>query len=390
MATDLDLPQAIRYRGREYLREARYHSNYLRNQAVSLSLGNDLRGAVSRQMTQDFLENIWCFRQTSYQFREDVANLVEPHFYERREVVQQPGKLCVVEHGSVGRAGRVLVPWAYWGEDFILRDESLRSTNISCTLTYSEIVTLSRESLCAILPNYPKELGRFRRVAACIALTRAANIYYNEKKKGGRDKRHQWIHNLFDDLKASSTFARQVTPDADISSKARGRGLGETSPTIESQLERIIRMLGRTESRLDRIEREGHAKLDTRDDCPWRTEEEAALPPLPSDHPTDPPATHAGAKTGHAAPFRSSNDHHSTSRALRSSCTLPPPLTCHRVCGTGTVTWPHGGRHAEDKRSCILQQHGQGTYVDAQEQAIDWKQVCKVLEDGQQDKAQGG
>ena len=26
-------------------------------------------------------------------------------------------RLCVVERGAVGRLGRILVPWGYWGED---------------------------------------------------------------------------------------------------------------------------------------------------------------------------------------------------------------------------------------------------------------------------------
>ena len=32
-------------------------------------------------------------------------------------LMQKTPRLCVVERGAVGRLGRILVPWGYWGED---------------------------------------------------------------------------------------------------------------------------------------------------------------------------------------------------------------------------------------------------------------------------------
>ena len=32
-------------------------------------------------------------------------------------LMQKNPRLCVVERGAVGRLGRILVPWGYWGED---------------------------------------------------------------------------------------------------------------------------------------------------------------------------------------------------------------------------------------------------------------------------------
>ncbi|CAJ1331296.1 unnamed protein product [Effrenium voratum] len=117
MAQDQDLPQHIRWRGREYIREQRFHMHYLRNIDAWEGLGTDLRGTVARQMASHYINHIWFFKGTKAQFREDCAKNFVPHFFERREVIEMPAQLAVVERGAVGRLGRILVPWGYWGEE---------------------------------------------------------------------------------------------------------------------------------------------------------------------------------------------------------------------------------------------------------------------------------
>eukprot|EP00930_Biecheleria_cincta_P035583 TRINITY_DN24467_c0_g2_i1.p1 TRINITY_DN24467_c0_g2~~TRINITY_DN24467_c0_g2_i1.p1 ORF type:complete len:880 (+),score=116.87 TRINITY_DN24467_c0_g2_i1:102-2741(+) len=184
MAAEQDLPLSIRWRGREYLRENRFHRHYLRSLDALGELGTDLRGTVARQMASHYLDNIWFFQKTSAQFREETAIRFEPYFYERRELVNMPGHLSVVERGAVGRGGRILVPWSFWGEDMIVRLEALRLDTTALALTYSEIVCLSREQLTDVLTHYPEERKRFRQCAARMALMRMARLAAQEKAEG--------------------------------------------------------------------------------------------------------------------------------------------------------------------------------------------------------------
>eukprot|EP00913_Durusdinium_trenchii_P006914 g6504.t1 len=103
-----DLPQHIRWRGREYIREQRFHTHYMRNIDAWEGLGADLRGTVARQVASHYINHIWFFKGTNVQFREDCAKHFAPNFFERREVIELRAQLCVVERGAVGRLGRIL------------------------------------------------------------------------------------------------------------------------------------------------------------------------------------------------------------------------------------------------------------------------------------------
>lgn len=198
MAQDQDLPQHIRWRGREYIREQRFHTHYMRNIDAWEGLGTDLRGTVARQVASHYINHIWFFKGTNVQFREDCAKHFAPSFFERREVIELRAKLCVVERGAVGRLGRILVPWGYWGEDMLIRMPMIRQDPSAMALTYTEIMTLSRDALSQILIDFPEEQIRFRRAAALMALFAITKIYRMEKHSGERDASNIWIHNVFD------------------------------------------------------------------------------------------------------------------------------------------------------------------------------------------------
>jgi len=257
MAQDQDLPIQIRYRGREYIREARAHTKYLRNQAAAQSLSNDLRGTVARQMAKHYLDKIWFFENTSAQFREDTANKFTPHFYERREIVDHLGRLCVVERGAVGRSGRILVPWSFWGEDMLIRLESLRYKNCSISLAFSEIMTLSREDLSTVLVDYEDELKMFRRAAVRVALTRAVAIYKEETASRRKTSDSTWVLSLFNNCKETAQTGKvKVKPK-----QGQMPAIGDIQPTLQEQLNEILRILKKADAQSSTTQLED--KLET-------------------------------------------------------------------------------------------------------------------------------
>mmetsp|Transcript_30932 Transcript_30932/g.72530 ORF Transcript_30932/g.72530 Transcript_30932/m.72530 type:complete len:863 (+) Transcript_30932:37-2625(+) len=212
MAHDQDLPGHIRWRGREFIREQRFHMHYLRNIDAWEGLGADLRGTVARQMASHYINHIWFFKGTKAQFREDCAKNFVPMFYERREVIEKPQQLNVVERGAVGRLGRILVPWGYWGEDMLIRMAMLRQDSSAMALTYTEIMSLSRDSLSHVLLDFPEEQMRFRKAATLMALFAVAKIYRVELSADAeeRDPHNRWIHDVFET--ARKVGLEELTP----------------------------------------------------------------------------------------------------------------------------------------------------------------------------------
>mmetsp|Transcript_30867 Transcript_30867/g.67555 ORF Transcript_30867/g.67555 Transcript_30867/m.67555 type:complete len:725 (+) Transcript_30867:103-2277(+) len=261
MASDNKLPNSIRIRGRMYIREARAHEHYKRNLEVAECLGKDLRLRVAQQMASHYLEGIWIFHNTSLPFQEDATSKMVPFFFERKEVVELFGKLCVVERGVVVRKSRVIVPYGFWGTDMIVRCEDLREKDCAVTLAYTEIVTLSRDDLNAVVLDHPDQLQRLRRAAVLLAVRQVARI----RLQGSALAETGFVGKLFDGLQGlsykqrSATFNMQAEKSCQalLASDAkqmdsRETPLGVGPKTVDAQLERIIEMLGQDEQQVDK------------------------------------------------------------------------------------------------------------------------------------------
>lgn len=251
MAEDQSLPNHIRYRGREYIREGRYHMHTVRNKMAMEYLGPDLQSTVSQQMAEHYLNNIWFFKATSQQFREDTARKFIPHFYEPREVVEQWDKLCVVERGAVGRMGSILVPWSCWGEDMIIRMETLRSNIYAVALSFTEIETLSREDLNFSLMDYPEEISRFRKAACKMALMRVIRILREDSKSGELSDASLWIHQVLKSAQLAGSQGQQERAQLQASldglyEDALNRmrpPIGEAELTVDQKIDRMFQCM---------------------------------------------------------------------------------------------------------------------------------------------------
>merc|ERR1719401_754618 len=84
MARAQKVPMPTRYRAREYIREARFHHNFVKHRELCESLGISLQGAISNHMASHYLGPVWYFRRTSMAFRQSVASHLAPQFFEKR------------------------------------------------------------------------------------------------------------------------------------------------------------------------------------------------------------------------------------------------------------------------------------------------------------------
>eukprot|EP00401_Gymnodinium_catenatum_P000993 CAMPEP_0117621248 /NCGR_PEP_ID=MMETSP0784-20121206/87539_1 /TAXON_ID=39447 /ORGANISM="" /LENGTH=773 /DNA_ID=CAMNT_0005425173 /DNA_START=167 /DNA_END=2490 /DNA_ORIENTATION=- len=351
MVKDQDLPQSIRYRGREYLREERFHKRYVRNMQAARQLSKDLQGCISRRMASHYLDQIWFFQGTPMQLREDVAYKFTPFFYERREIVAQVGRLCVVERGAVGHMGRILVPWAYWGADMLLRNSCLQRQYSSVSLTYTEIVCLTRDELFAVLDDHPTQL-----IGSAV---RAVRIYLDEKdlQVADRDPAHAWILDVIANAEwATIEEARKTTEAGDEACKV-GTMMAEDPvdvtlrQSIAVALAPTVDRLEQMKLKLERVESlmfaEGHFSQGTTFRSyrsPWEPIPNAAQQEHSQSNrgfELQTPATDRLRETGGSAPFA-----RCSVEALHSSCSAPssdPP----EVAANGAVS---GGRQVEPRQ----------------------------------------
>eukprot|EP00811_Abedinium_folium_P025224 NODE_3592_length_2013_cov_8.662778.p1 GENE.NODE_3592_length_2013_cov_8.662778~~NODE_3592_length_2013_cov_8.662778.p1 ORF type:complete len:642 (+),score=156.47 NODE_3592_length_2013_cov_8.662778:133-1926(+) len=240
LSKELNISKPLRYRGREYLVEYAFHEGYVRDQEIANSFGHDLRAKICRHMSMHFMKEIWLFQGRNQTFVADLSMKVTAHFYEGREVVEPHGQLAVVERGSIGRLGRILVPFQCWGEDMILPIPSLRYNPSAVTLSHTQVVMISREDLGAVLLAHPADLCHFRRLAAKISLVRVSNLYAKEKASQVFDPENQWVHDLFEKTKTRITLPSDAAPP-----------LGTMQFTLEEKLENIQIILTQASQLID-------------------------------------------------------------------------------------------------------------------------------------------
>jgi len=198
MAKDNRIPLQLRYRAREYLRASRVHLKYVRSLEVTQSLAVGLRGAIAQHLAMHYLGRIHLFQGTGGHFRQEIATYLKPHFFERQEPIELFGCLCVVERGTVMRAGSIIAQSGYWGEDMILAREDFRRYSSAKGMTHTEILTLERKDLWKALEKHEREELMFRRAAVCLALRRVVHIYNHEKTSGTYNSQWCWVHQLLE------------------------------------------------------------------------------------------------------------------------------------------------------------------------------------------------
>lgn len=126
----------------------------------------------------------------------------------------------------------------------LLRNKALRVNRSSVTLTFTELLTLSRDDLSAVLVDYPEELYTFRRAAALVALGRAVQVYKAEKESG----EESWVTKLFDTLWKRSTEATEARRMA-YRITEETLAVGVPVPSAEERVTRILEILEARERR---------------------------------------------------------------------------------------------------------------------------------------------
>jgi hypothetical protein len=185
---DMNMPQELRMRAREYMRNTRElikRSSY--NELVE-KLSPGLRSDIVMVMSARTLETVWYLREIEKDALVDLAVKLGRSGYAPREKISGTS-LNILLRGVAAKAGNILTPVTTWGEDIIVTTLALRDRRTASALTYVEVATLSRDTLDEVLDRFPDSKKVVQQAAIKIAMQRAILIV-SEYLKRQREMRN--------------------------------------------------------------------------------------------------------------------------------------------------------------------------------------------------------
>lgn len=170
--SDMDMPNEIRVRCREYLRNKR--DLYTKDQYGSLMdlLSPDLRVEVVLRMSGKMLKRVWYLEGLEDAFLVELSLRIQRAVYAPREKVPSD-RLNILMRGVAAKAGNILTPITFWGEDIIVTSKALRDKRNASALTYVEIASLDKATMDEVLESFPKSKADVQEAAMKIAMQRA-------------------------------------------------------------------------------------------------------------------------------------------------------------------------------------------------------------------------
>ena len=172
---DMNMPQELRLRAREYVRNGRELIKKSSYTQLLVGLSPDLRADIVLHMSSKTLEQVWYLGSLEQAARVELAMKLDRLGFAPREKVPC-AKLQILMRGVAAKAGHILTYGSFWGEDIIVTSEALRDLRPASTLTYIEVAGLSRSHMDEVLASFPRSAAHVRQAAMRIAMRRAVII----------------------------------------------------------------------------------------------------------------------------------------------------------------------------------------------------------------------
>ena len=175
---DMNMPQGLRIRAREYLRNRRDLSKRLAyNDLVKTVLSTDLRCEAIMHMSHEIFDRIWYLQDLEKMCLVSLADEMKNWGYAAQEKISSE-PLTILRRGVAARTGNIITQGQHWGEDFIITAKALRDLRQAGALTFVEVITLTRADLDAVLKRFPAAAASVRVSALKMALKRVAVVVY--------------------------------------------------------------------------------------------------------------------------------------------------------------------------------------------------------------------
>jgi len=173
------VPQKERQKYREFLREAKAYDRRVAFGQVAESFSPMLQKHLMYHVTREAMETVYYFKdpEAPATFLMDVASCLVPHFFSPREPLDSLRScLCMLDRGTIAHGGLILVPPSVFHEDFIITQKKYQKFTRTISLTYTQVLVLTRDTMEEILDAHPQFARKIRKAAARAAFCRAVRL----------------------------------------------------------------------------------------------------------------------------------------------------------------------------------------------------------------------
>eukprot|EP00747_Dinoflagellata_sp_TGD_P008392 gnl/TRDRNA2_/TRDRNA2_118014_c0_seq1.p1 gnl/TRDRNA2_/TRDRNA2_118014_c0~~gnl/TRDRNA2_/TRDRNA2_118014_c0_seq1.p1 ORF type:complete len:556 (+),score=79.24 gnl/TRDRNA2_/TRDRNA2_118014_c0_seq1:2-1669(+) len=236
MIVEKGLPYDLQVRLRSYMHESK-HMITLNSQRQMI--GECLSPGLQRELAahydrDDLLRGIYWARHLEQDARLELVMALRPMFFGPNEVLAMFQTMFIIRQGVVAAKGLILFVGDAWGHDSILlENKRLHETSIPRTLSYVDMLTLSKDALADVCHKFPLADRRLRRAQVRTAVLRGVCIAGRHLKQG---------LDVADSFQDHVPSAGVANTDAVVFAKARksARELVEKATSSPEQLGRVV------------------------------------------------------------------------------------------------------------------------------------------------------
>mmetsp|Transcript_62218 Transcript_62218/g.181676 ORF Transcript_62218/g.181676 Transcript_62218/m.181676 type:complete len:731 (+) Transcript_62218:48-2240(+) len=173
------VPQMERQKYREFLREAKACDRRVAFGQMAEAFSPMLQKHLMYHVSKEAMETVYYFKdpEAPPTFLMDVASCLVPHFFSPREPLDSLRScLCMLDRGTIAHGGLILVPPSVFHEDFIITQKKYQKVKSTISLTYTQVLVLTRDKMEEILDAHPRFARKIRKAAARTAFCRAVKL----------------------------------------------------------------------------------------------------------------------------------------------------------------------------------------------------------------------
>jgi len=236
-----ELPTEMRVRLREYFQQSRHiHRGQQRKQLMTL-MSPALQGEVCMRMNERWLSSVKFLQSAESEFIVLVSSMLHPAVFAPGEVATF-GYLYIIHKGVALYGGRVLTSGSVFGQDMILRRQTLCLYSARA-MSYLEVYRISRVQLLELARPFPKAWSLIRWEAFRLALRRTLVHYMHtehERERQGKEEAANLLENTEavdggKKEKSWTNFIDKATEPGQVSSLEASQGI--VNPTNTAAVE---------------------------------------------------------------------------------------------------------------------------------------------------------
>jgi hypothetical protein len=156
----IDAETAVRVR--MYFHHARALHRVREYRELEAMMSLKLRGEVASAAQRGWVSRVWYLADAHADLLRDISQLLAALVFAPKELMDLPEALFTVRRGLAAKRGKPLIRGSIGGADFVCASVSDMDTTAPVTLTHVEVLSLRREDLFDVLPDYPATLARVR------------------------------------------------------------------------------------------------------------------------------------------------------------------------------------------------------------------------------------